>query len=99
MLAFLLWAASMPIHLFDYPTREGVAPFHLYNLYNWILAVIREPRRVVTVQTALMAIVAYAIPGFLYIGLCYLVSRIVISIAYRFRRPSAHDLTGSNRNA
>lgn len=98
LLAFMLWAASMPIQLFEYRTREQVASFNVYNLYNWIPSIIHEPTRVITEPTTLIAIIVYAIPGFLYIGLCYLICRIVVYIAYGCRPPSAHHLTKSNRN-
>ena len=81
----------MPIHLFEFKTREGIAHCYVYDLYNWIPIAIHNPGRVVTDSEVLLSLLVYSIPSFLHIGLCRLAARIATYLIFRFWPRSAHD--------
>lgn len=81
--ALPLWAAGMFIHLFSYQVRGEVVHVHVHSLYNWIPALLREPRRVFTESDAFLAIITYAIPSVLHVAVCYLVASCLVRIFQR----------------
>ena len=95
LLAPIIWLSVMPIHIWDIPVRGGgTMPFYVWNFYNHIVAIVREPVRCISEPIALGSIALYSIPSIIQIALAIGLAHLIVKLGTRRRKITEHQRGG-----